>query len=280
MAERPEAWSDEENLLIVADYFDMLALEVRGEPYNKSARNEALRKLLRDRSHGSVERKHQNISAFLDRAGLRFINGYKPLKNAQQSLQVPIDHHVEAHPEVIGTFERVTSEEPRGLSDATDDREVPKPRPLRPGTVRSPSLLARGLTNYAELDEKNRRLGLQGEEWVLDGEFRRLTDRGRKDLAKQVVHVSKEEGSAPGYDIRSFNLSGTQRLIEVKTTNHGARLPFVITRNEVNASSRLAAAYHLYRVFAFSRDPRYFILSGPVREACILEPKTFIARVG
>lgn len=63
MVSRP--WSDEENDLIVADYFEMLADEVYGRPYSKADHRRALLRLLDHRSEGAIEFKHQNISAVL-----------------------------------------------------------------------------------------------------------------------------------------------------------------------------------------------------------------------
>ncbi len=59
------AWTDQENDLIVADYFAMLADDVSGRAYNKAEHRRGLLPLLNDRSEGSVEFKHQNISAVL-----------------------------------------------------------------------------------------------------------------------------------------------------------------------------------------------------------------------
>lgn len=58
-----DPWTDEENDLIVAHYFAMLADDNFGRPYNKAEHRRALLPLLNDRSEGSVEFKHQNISA-------------------------------------------------------------------------------------------------------------------------------------------------------------------------------------------------------------------------
>ena len=58
-------WSDEEVRLIVADYFDMLQLDLLGQAYKKSEHNERLREKLNGRSRPSVEFKHRNISAVL-----------------------------------------------------------------------------------------------------------------------------------------------------------------------------------------------------------------------
>ena len=76
-------WSRQEVEATVRDYFDMLASELRGEPFNKAAHNRALRARLDDRTGGAVERKHQNISAVLIGLGFPYINGYKPLSTSR-----------------------------------------------------------------------------------------------------------------------------------------------------------------------------------------------------
>jgi len=79
-------WSHEEVEAIVADYFNMLDNELRGIHYNKTEHRRALSILLKTRSDGSIERKHQNISAVLIDQGFPYIAGYKPLRNYQQLL--------------------------------------------------------------------------------------------------------------------------------------------------------------------------------------------------
>ena len=71
-------WTKEEVSLIVTDYFEMLQLERNHKAYNKTEHRKALIPLLNDRSNGSVEFKHQNISAALINMGLPYIDGYKP----------------------------------------------------------------------------------------------------------------------------------------------------------------------------------------------------------
>jgi len=78
--------TDAENDLTVADYFAMLAEDMAGRPDNKAPHRRALLPLLNDRSEGSVEFKHQNISAVLKALGEDWIPGYKPAFNFQASL--------------------------------------------------------------------------------------------------------------------------------------------------------------------------------------------------
>lgn len=81
------AWTQQEVKLTVESYFKMLALEMTGEKYNKAKFRKELLPLLNNRSAGSIEFKHQNISAVLNDMGMQFIKGYKPLSNYQKSLK-------------------------------------------------------------------------------------------------------------------------------------------------------------------------------------------------
>lgn len=61
-------WSDEQNDAIVADYFAMLADDIVGRPYSEAEHNRLLQAVI-DRPRGSIEYKHQNISAVLKGLG-------------------------------------------------------------------------------------------------------------------------------------------------------------------------------------------------------------------
>src|SRR5258706_1657633 len=81
-----ENWSHEEVEATVSDYFEMLAMELRNEPYNKAEHNRNLQKLLSNRTQAAIELKHQNISAVLIELGYPYIDGYKPRSNYQKLL--------------------------------------------------------------------------------------------------------------------------------------------------------------------------------------------------
>lgn len=78
-------WSDEQNDAIVADYFAMLANDLVGRPYSKAEHNRLPQAVI-DRPHGSIEYKHQNISAVLKGLGEDWIPRYKPAFNFQALL--------------------------------------------------------------------------------------------------------------------------------------------------------------------------------------------------
>ncbi len=73
-------WTDEQNDAIVADYFAMLGDDIAGRPYGKTEHNRRLQAVI-GRSRGSIEYKHQNISAVLKGLGEDWVPGYKPAFN-------------------------------------------------------------------------------------------------------------------------------------------------------------------------------------------------------
>jgi hypothetical protein len=132
-------------------------------------------------------------------------------------------------------------------------------------------------------DSRNRALGLSGEQAVVAREQAWLHDNGRADLAAAVRHVAVLEGDGAGYDVASFELDGSDRHIEVKTTKGAADADF-LSANELEFSKRYAVSYYLYRVYDF--DPgtgqgRYFVRHGSLAEGSPLqlEPIQFRARL-
>lgn len=80
-------WTAAEIDLAVADYMAMLAEEKAGHDYSKAEHRQALSKKLDQRSSGSIEFKHQNISAVLNDLGHEWVPGYKPAANYQALLR-------------------------------------------------------------------------------------------------------------------------------------------------------------------------------------------------
>lgn len=270
-------WSDDEDDVIVADYFAMLADEVAGRLYVKRAHNRELQAQL-GRSAGSIERKHQNISAVLVELGLSWIEGYKPLPNFQTSLVAAIDRYLMSHPEVLVQEPPAL---PRGLAEARYAFLEPAPLLRAPSFVR-PEPLLRLVRKFDPVarDFRNRALGKAGEEFVLEFERERLTNADRSDLARKVRWIADEEGDGAGFDILSFDTRGDERLIEVKTTNGAERTPFYLTRNEKSLAERRGNAFRLYRVYRFAKSPKVFELSPPLEKSVLLAPVTFEASFG
>jgi hypothetical protein len=128
-----------------------------------------------------------------------------------------------------------------------------------------------------ERDHRNRSLGKAGEAFVVDLERERLEGGNRADLARKVRWTAAEDGDGAGYDISSFNLEGTPRLIEVKTTNGSARTPFFITRNEFGVAKEAPEQWRIYRVHLFTSGPRVFMIAPPLETSLRLSTETWRA---
>ena len=259
-------WTDEENARIVADYFKMLFKEIAGLPYKKSEHRQALKPFLNDRSDGSIEFKHQNISAVLNRLGVRWIDGYKPARNAQASLADAVAPHLLANPDLLDLVPAaaVQSKSAENVLGEFDMLPPPTLSNRQPRDVK-PFMRVAAKLDIAGRNERNRKLGRDGEEAVVAHERRRLRDAGRDDLARDVRWVSRDDGDGAGYDIRSFCLrDGSERLLEVKTTGGWEWTPFHITRNELEVSRESPGEWRLFRLCHFPHAPKAFKLHPPL----------------
>lgn len=276
----PESWSRIECEAIVADYFVMLAMECSGTPYSKTEHRNVLKTKLQNRSDGSVEYKHKNISAVLIKAGHVYIRGYKPSWHYQSLLETVVIEWLGKDIERIESAEEsLIQQEPLDIEVKDWQKIFVNPPEMHEKTrIEDQRKFKPRKVDYSEREARNRSLGERGERFVLEVERSRLLSLGRKDLINDLEWTSKERGDGAGYDIRSFE-GGTdeERFIEVKTTNSGKYQPFLISRNEVEFSESFSDRYSLYRVFEFSKAPAIFDLRGRVSKHVHLDARLFSA---
>lgn len=271
-----EDWSNHEVELIVADYFQMLACELSGTPYKKAEHRRRLLPLLKNRSHGSIEFKHQNISAVLIRLECPYIKGYLPRYKYQNMLENVVIEWISKNPLIEDNFRLFADKKVQvelkmdysNLITAAPELNILS-EPKIPYT-RSPIKV-----NYLEREQRNSRLGELGEEFVLNYEKWALIQAGKENLAEQVEWVSKEEGDGAGFDILSKNKNGSDKYIEVKTTRLGKETPFFFSRNELDFSQKNFEKYHLFRLYDFESKARMFTLNGSLDMVCHSSPVLF-----
>jgi hypothetical protein len=264
-------WTDDELDAIVGDYFAMLEADLIGRPYVKSHHNSALREKIQ-RSRGSVEYKHQNVSAVLAELGMDWLPGYKPAMNYQNALFDAIDRYLSAHRTMM-------EQSPPAYRPAPPSTSVFVPPPPLSLDTKKPRRLKQLIRKFdpVERDRLNRALGRAGEEFVLEVERNRLTKAGMSKLARNVRWISEQEGDGAGYDILSFDQSGRERFVEVKTTNGAATTPFFLSRNEHDTAAARAQDWRLYRVHCFSKEPRIFEIAPPLEKSLILQTESWRA---
>ncbi|KZS47068.1 hypothetical protein AWU65_14605 [Paenibacillus glucanolyticus] len=277
----PKDWSKNEVELIVTDYMNMLITELKGETYNKSVNAEKLKPMLSDRSRGSIEFKHCNISAAMIDKGLPYVEGYKPRGNYQTLVSHTIDVYFKVNTHILDIFDKITESgfienvdvKPNADSSLLELLEdcptISDKGPKRRGGFPNVSV------DYIDRENRNKTLGEMGEQLIYQYEQERLQSLGRGDLASCICWASKEIGDGLGYDIKSYNIDGTERFIEVKTTNFGKCYPFYFTMNELLFSEKHFENYYLYRVFNFKKKKRLFIMNGSLSSICKNTPTHF-----
>jgi hypothetical protein len=271
-----EDWTNKEVALIVQDYFKMFQLELEQQKYNKSEHRQTLLPFLNNRSNGSVEFKHQNISAVLANMGQPFIKGYKPRSNYQLILEEQVASFLREHRITLEKkFERfadtviATAYDQINFESFVDDEPEPSQVQENEPTYRPIKI------NYLEKEQNNRNLGEEGEKLVIAYEQWRLIKAGKENLANRIEWVSKEKGDGTGYDILSRNTNGTDRFVEVKTTKLSKETPIYLTMNEISFAKTNAKGFFLYRVFNFGPKPQLFIKEGNYERFCTIQPMTF-----
>jgi hypothetical protein len=158
----PQDWTRAEVDRAVTEYLDMLKKEIANEPVNKAERNRLLQRELPDRSRGSIEFKHQNISAVLLEIGFPYVDGYKPRRNYQELLREVVSGRV------AGDFDlkmrvAVAVEVPAKSLKPLDILSILSPPPEmddKPRRANDRPRVARARTiNYLEREAQNRSLG-------------------------------------------------------------------------------------------------------------------------
>ena len=276
----PRDWSQSEVEACVADYLQMLTLELTGQSYSKTAHRNALRQLLDDRTDSSIEMKHRNISAVLLELGCPHVIGYKPLTNYQRRLFDTVEKCLRTN-SILDEAAISAVEQPATVPALLDysavDVAPPTPRHVGETAADYVPRFAATKRDYLVLESRNRSLGDAGERFVIEYEIQRLHTLGKKALADRVEQVSATQGDGLGFDILSFEESGEERLIEVKTTAFARETPFHVTRTEL-ACSEHRENFHLYRVFEFRKSPKMFQLPGLISKHCHLDPVNFVAK--
>lgn len=269
-------WSEIEVELIVSDYFEMLLKELRGISYVKKAYRDKLRSLLNNRSDGSIEFKHQNISAALVKNGFPYLKGYKPRWNYQHLLEQKILKYLGANPSTDTVFTDFATREIK-IEDVIDfsDWTVAPPETKSFVAEPEPEYYRTVKKNYLEMEQKNASIGEKDEELVYNYEKWRLNMAGKPQLADSVRWITKEEGDGRGFDILSRTLTGKDMYIEVKSTTLGKETPIFFSQRENEYSNKNAEQFHLYRVFDLNDNAKMFQKKGRFIDICAMEAVAF-----
>ena len=271
------SWSNNEVELIIADYFQMLIAELGGISINKAEHRRQLLPLLNNRSAGSIEFKHQNISAVLINLGQPYITGYLPRFNFQKMLEEKVLEYLALDHKIENLFKSFADKEiilPKA-DVVFENFIVPPPITDRVSEPNHSYLRNPIKINYLEKEQRNINLGRYGEEIVLNYEKWNLIRIGKEKLADEVKWISRDEGDGAGFDILSKNTNGKDKYIEVKTTKLGKETPFFFSRNELLFSMNRSNDFYLYRIFNIEEKAKMFIKNGDLNTICFSVPQSY-----
>ena len=175
-----------------------------------------------------------------------------------------------AYDEYIDNRAPVIKETPS--NSLTESAEKPKARKAPSSSVRSGSVKI----DYETKQRRNADIGLRGEKLVMLYELERLE---KLNSTLEPKHISLTDDSK-GYDIVSYDESGNEFYIEVKTTIGSIQSPFFVTKNEVDVSQQKGSSYVVYRLFNFNvekNSAEFYKIDGPLTNSFQLVPQTFKA---
>ncbi|MNH55691.1 hypothetical protein D3C73_74320 [compost metagenome] len=302
-------WQADELDAIVATYFAMLEGLPTAQRGFKAESKRALDARI-GRGIGSIDFKLGNLAYVAGELGLTRLPGFAPAPNAQKGgIYSALERYLDAHPDAWnlglplsspfhgeGDHEVVEGATPRwptahepdqAFASPWGDQDTPPsailpitaPPPLGPARPPRPEGLARIVRKYdpAARDHRNRALGQLGEHHVFHHERAFLIAHDRPDLARKIRWTSQEDGDGAGYDIKSFDPAGRERLIEVKATRGGPATDFFLTRTEREVSAERPDAWRLYRLHDLAAAPALFQLKPPLEAAVTLTAETWRA---
>ena len=272
--------AERRNEVLVQNYFIMLDAELQGELYSKADHRNRIMQELRTDDAEAVDLAHRHVSAVLAETGLPFAEGFRPQAGFDPALEKAVHVFIEANPELVEALWLGTVPPASSIPVELDDAKAhwaatPERTGFRPSTRSAWHPAGVSEIDYRVRESWNRNLAVAGERFVLAFERARLREAGLKDSLDQVAWQSQTFGDSFGYDIRSLNDDGSERLICVKTTNYGARFPFNLTQGELERARANVDHFYIYRVFRFSRGAKLFIVTGNELLHETLEPVVF-----
>lgn len=126
--------------------------------------------------------------------------------------------------------------------------------------------------DHKQKTHMNDAVGKLGEEFAVAYERWRL--REHPELLAKLQHVSLEDDTL-GYDIESFDLDGTPRYVEVKSTLGKMETRFFLSANELSCAEAKGETYVVLRVAQLAKDPKCCETRFPFEGKLVLTPETY-----
>ena len=250
-------WTGAELAVVVGDYIVQLEKTLAGKPVDRGAHDRAVR-FVTGKSDMPISWKQGEISAVLSLIGLPILRDRPPRWSRDEALLEAVEAQLAAKPSLLSDAVR-----PASLFAAPPAVPLIEAAPPRPAPMPMDEHLIRVIQRFdmGGREADDRFLKGLGVSSIIAFEARRLSDRGRSDLAAKIRPAG--DGDPDGCDVIGFGLDETPRLIVVKTTLSGEVSPFRLGQAERDLALARPDAFRLRRVYDLLGEARFYEMKPP-----------------
>lgn len=248
-------WTGAELAVVVGDYVAQLEKTLAGKSVDRAAHDRSVR-FVTGKADMPILWKQGEISAVLSLIGLPILRDPPPRWSYDGALLQAVEEQLAAKPALLAAAVR-----PDALFAAPPALPLIEAAPPRPMAVDPRLVRVIQRFDMATREADDRFLRGLGVASVIAHEARRLSDRGRSDLAVQVRPA--REGDPEGCDVVGFGLDERPRLIVVKTTLSGEVSPFGLSHAEFALAESRPEAFRIRRVYDLLGDARFYRIKPP-----------------
>jgi len=248
-------WTGADLAVVVGDYVAQLEKSLAGKPVDRATHDRTVR-FVTGKSDMPISWKQGEISAVLSLIGLPILKDMPPRWSYDEALLEAVEAQLAAKPSLLSVAVRPAALFTAPPAIALIEAAPPKPMPMDERLVRA---IQRFDMSGREADDRFLRgLGVAS---VVTHEARRLSERGRPDLAARVRPANG--GDPEGCDVIGFGLDESPRLLVVKTTLAGELAPFALSQAEYALSDAQPDAFRIRRVYDLLGEARFYRLKPP-----------------
>lgn len=248
-------WTGADLAVVVGDYVAQLEKTLAGKPVDRAAHDRSVR-FVTGKSDMPISWKQGEISAVLSLIGLPILKDMPPRWSYDEALLEAVEEQLAGKPNLLAVAVR-----PAALFTAPSAIplvEAPVPKPMAMDERLIKAIQRFDMASREADDRFLRGLGMAS---IIAHEARRLSERGRPDLAAKIRPA--RDGDPEGCDVVSFGLDEIPRLIVVKTTLAGEVAPFGLSHTEYALSKAQPHAFRIRRVYDLLGEARFYRLKPP-----------------
>ncbi|UAL11799.1 hypothetical protein [Caulobacter segnis] len=248
-------WTGADLAVVVGDYVAQLEKTLAGKPVDRATHDRTVR-FVTGKSDMPISWKQGEISAVLSLIGLPTLKDMPPRWSYDEAVLEAVEAQLAAKPSLLSVAVRPAALFAAPPAVPLIEAAPPKPMPMDERLVRA--IRRFDMSSREAEDRFLRGLGVTS---VVTHEARRLSERGRPDLAARVRPANG--GDPEGCDVIGFGLDESPRLLVVKTTLAGELAPFALSQAEYALSDAQPDAFRIRRVYDLLGEARFYRLKPP-----------------